>query len=95
MKGYRLKNIDKVLLLDFVKYTNSTLYQNTVKDITSYRLRFKGKSFDFYLKFYGEFIDLSKLTMSDCFNFVTGLLPEDYNRETLTNIINLYNKNER
>lgn len=91
--GYRLINIDKVLLVDFVRFTNSKLVTSTINEVTTIKLKFADRAFELFPKFY-KVECLSGMTMDDSFNYTTGILPKDFNREVLTNIINIYNKRE-
>lgn len=94
--GYRLINIDKVLLINFKKVVNGSIIPFKNKnDIITFKFKFFNKTFELVPKYYidnkGLFPDLSSLTMDNAFNFSTGMLPENYNREILNNIIKIYN----
>jgi len=91
--GYRLANIDKVLLINFVKHIDGNLVYNTINNITTVKLKFNKKSFELNCKFY-NLDKIQSINMCDAFNYTTGLFGHknyQFNRDTLNSIIKTYN----
>jgi hypothetical protein len=91
-----LKNIDKVLLTDFLTTTQSVIIEQKYGSVISCTLKYKDKKFKLFMLFW-EQVNLNNLTMDDCFNYKEQISTEDssetiINRSVLNSLIKYYNK---